>query len=46
VVLVSAGNAWATGGTRGDRTQQVSVHLLARLAGVPLVRAQNKWDHP
>lgn len=43
-VMVSVANTWATAGTRGDRTQTVSAHLLARLAGVPLVRARNVWE--
>lgn len=42
-VMVSMANAWATLGTRGDETQQMSARLLARLAGVPLVRARNIW---
>jgi len=41
-VLVSVANTWATSGTRGDRSQTASAHLLARLAGVPLVRAVNR----
>jgi len=41
-VMVSVANAWATSGTRGDREQTVSARLLARLAGVPLVRAVNR----
>lgn len=43
-VLVSMVNAWATSNTRGAQMQTVSVTLLARLAGVPLVRAVNTWD--
>jgi len=41
-VLVSVANTWATSGTRGDQSQTLSVRLLARLAGVPLVRAVNR----
>lgn len=43
-VLVSVSNSWATSHTRGRVTQEVSAKLLARLAGVPLVRAENRWD--
>lgn len=39
--LVSVANDWALAGTRAARAQQISVTLLARLAGVPLVRAVN-----
>lgn len=45
-VMVSVNNAWATAGTRGDRTQTTSAELLARLGGVPLVRAKNTWSNP
>lgn len=43
-VMVSLVNAWATQGSRGDRTQTLSATLLARLGGVPLVRARNTWE--
>lgn len=43
-VMVSVSNSWATWHTRGRRTQEASAKLLARLAGVPLVRAENRWD--
>lgn len=43
-LLVSVGNAWATRGSRGDVAQTISIRLLARLAGVPLVRATNIWE--
>jgi len=45
-VMVSVANAWPTSGTRGDRVQTLSAHLLANLAGVPLVRARNTWETP
>lgn len=43
-VMVSVSNSWATGHTRGRLTQEVSAKLLGRLAGVPLIRAENRWD--
>lgn len=43
-VLVSTANSWATAGTRGDETQTLSAKLLARLGGVPLVRARNTYE--
>jgi len=41
--LVSVANAWAVEGSRAERAQRVSVALLSRLAGVPLIRARNNW---
>ena len=43
-VMVSVSNSWATSRTRGRVTQEATAKLLARLAGVPLVRAENRWD--
>lgn len=43
-VMVSVSNSWATTHTRGRVTQEISAKLLARLAGVPLVRAENRWE--
>lgn len=43
-VMVSVSNSWATSATRGRVTQETSAKLLARLGGVPLVRAENRWD--
>ena len=43
-VMVSVSNSWATDNTRGRRTQEASAKLLARLAGVPLVRSENRWN--
>lgn len=40
--MVSVGNAWALTGTSAERTQATSAHLIAALAGVPLVRATNR----
>lgn len=42
--MVSVSNSWATTHTRGRVTQEISAKLLARLAGTPLVRAENRWD--
>ena len=44
-MLVSVGNTWATQHTRADTAQRISASMLARLAGVPLVRATNTWSH-
>ncbi|HEU0197982.1 MAG TPA: hypothetical protein VFQ88_12320 [Nevskiaceae bacterium] len=40
-VLISMANDWSTTGTRLARSQAISVYLLSRMAGVPLVAAQN-----
>lgn len=41
--MISLANTWATQDTRGDRTQAVSAAMLARLGGVALTRATNRW---
>lgn len=41
--MVSMGNMWALTDTATEQAQALSASMLAKLAGVPLVRATNRW---